>query len=151
MMMVLMGGCSLFTQVDGTWLFHFEYESSYSGDCADDGDSGAGDVVYVGTHDVLVDIYSSGGGDVVVLLDEALTGTVEGGELDASWEDSRTYDDATSAYGYRITGTLGDGTLSGEYEAATEYSGPGDDYSCSQSTAYEAERLVSDPDDYVGD
>ena len=149
MMLVLIGGCSIFSRVDGTWLFHFEYESSYSGDCADNGDSG-GDVQYTGTNDVLVDIYKSGTGDVVVLLDEALTGTVEGGELDVSWDDSTTYDDSTSTYAYQLTGEVGNGTLSGDYEFSQEYTGPGDDYTCSQSTAYEAERLVSDPDDYVG-
>ena len=146
---LLLGGCTVFGDgpFAGTWLFTYDLNASYSGDCAEDPPT----AVYTGDSDVLVDIYTSSGDQVVVMLDQILAGTADGKNITASWDYSYSNSDGTyiETRKEKLEGTLSGGVLTGtvRYDEATQN---GDDlYTCTTTVDFEARRIVSDRDDYL--
>lgn len=147
MFFLLLSAC---TTWDGTWLFTWDPNVALSGDCADDDEDD--DTTYIGETSSWVDIFRTGGGEVVVMLEQPLRGNVEDNAIEAEWD--REEDHGT--YGQRdeivLTGRYEAGLLVGEVKSETWMEDEdGADYTCEQTVDYEAERTVSDADRYVGE
>lgn len=137
-------GCA--SPFEGTWLFLADRQQKETGDCADPDDT----TRYTGTANSWVDIFKLDSGEFVVLYGEYLVGTAEGSDLQASWDEVYTDEDAEYEQREQIEleATLEGGILSGKVvQSYTETSGD-DSYNCSVQTSFDAERNVSSPDSY---
>lgn len=140
-------GCA--TPFEGTWLFQVDRNAKVSGDCAPDEDEESS-FTYSGTQNFWADIYRLQSGEYAVLIGEALIGTAEGTELQASWEETYTSEDYEYREEIEIEGSLEGNVLSGTLtESASETAG-GDSYACTSKVDYTAERTTSSPDSYPG-
>ncbi len=135
---------------DGTWIFTFDANSEIAGDCAEDtGDDST--TTQTGNAATFVDIYRTGDGGVVVLLEQALKGEVSGNAIDCEWSQQTESDTYKEKHQISMSGTTEAGVLSGEVEDETwAEDEEGADYNCRETWGYTAERTVSPADRYVG-
>ena len=144
---LLLGGCTVFGDgpFAGTWLFTYDLNPSYSGDCGED----EVDVIYTGDGNSLADIYTTSGDQVVVLLEEILTGPIDGRSFTATWDYTYADDSYTEAKKYKLTGELSGGVLSGSFRYDEAQQVDDETWTCTITTDYEARKIVSDRDDYL--
>ena len=150
MIVLLLASCSVFQPLDGTWLFQFEREATLSGDCASE-DSGGGTTTYEGTNNVWVEAYSATGGQVVIVLDDPLIGTLNGGNVEASYKTATSSRGVESSDETVLEAVLSGGAMAGTLTQETRWSGGGSDYRCTSATDFTADRVTSSPDSYVRD
>lgn len=138
-------GCS--SPFEGTWLFMFDNNAKVTGDCLDEDDT----TVYSGTSNTWVDIFQTGTGEFVVLINEPLVGTAVGGELTAAWEDSYESEDYFESNVITFTGAISGGEMTGNV-LDDSLSRSGDDtYTCATRYDFTAERTTSSPNAYPED
>lgn len=150
MILFLISSCTVFQPLDGTWLFQFELEASVSGDCAGD-DSGGGTTTYEGTNNVWADAYSASGGQVVIVLDVPLIGTLNGANVEVSYATASSSSGVELSDDTVLEATLSGGTMEGTVTEETRWSGGGMDYRCTSKTNFTADRNTSSPAAHVGD
>lgn len=149
MLLVLLGACTIFQPLDGTWLFQVNPNASVSGDCAGD-DSGGGTYEQLGTSDSWVDIYTVSGNQIAILWGEALLGTLEGSAVEASYDTGYTYKKRSESQTVTLEATLSGGSLEGTLTNTQTESNDGDKYTCTSQNDFTAVRSVSSPDSFAG-
>lgn len=132
---------------DGTWLFFVDMEpTAETGTCME----GVEDTTtYDGTYNMLVDIYTTDDGGIVVLMEEALYGMVDGSTFDAGFEYVETDEGEVYSEGYDVDGTRDGATLSGSITSWYTYTDGTNTEDCSSTWSYTAERNASDGDRYL--
>ncbi|MDP2314611.1 MAG: hypothetical protein Q8P41_17035 [Pseudomonadota bacterium] len=128
---------------EGTWLVQADRESKVDGDCATDDDTQS-----TGTDNFWMDIFKTGGGDLVVLYSEALVGTPDGSELTAEWEQTERGDDFQETETIEFRASLEGGVMSGSVTGELVSVSGEDTYRCTLETDFSAERNVSAPSAY---
>ncbi len=149
MLILLFAACSVFQPLDGTWLFQFERESSFSGDCAED-DSGGAETTYSGTNDMWVDAYTVSGNQVVIVLGDPLIGTLNGGNVEVSHETGYESGGVDESESTLLEASLAGGTMEGTVTSEQKWSGGSDEYRCTSVQKFTASRATSSPDSYAG-
>lgn len=143
--MPFLGGCFK-SAFDGTWLFTFDPEpATVSGTCAEHEDT----TTSLGTSYDLVDIYTNSKGGIVVLMEMALQGSLDGKQFTASAVEEYGDIDYENTEGVDMDGVLAKGVLTGRVTTWWLYEWSGNVEDCSTAWDYTAERIDSDPDDYV--
>lgn len=149
MLALLFVGCGVFAPFDGTWLFSFERTADMSGDCAPEEDQDE-TYEYTGTNDAALDIYSTADGQLVILLGDALIGTVEGNAFEVSRETSQKSGKSEYDYEAVLDGALEGAVLSGDYEVTEDQITESDEYTCTSKTGYTAVKMTTSPDQLAG-
>ena len=147
MLVFLLASCSVFQPLDGTWLFQLDPNSKAAGDCAGD-DSGGG--TYLGTQSMWVDAYTLTGNQIAfVVSSEVLTGTLTGDKVSAEY--SSGYKDNTSSDTQTLTieATLSGGSLEGTLTSVQVSKYGKNDYTCTQTIDFTADKATSSPDSYA--
>lgn len=144
----LLIGCFGAEQFDGTWLFSFDAQADYGGDCAPDPEDAV--YTYTGTNNSWVDIYTTGGGGLVVLIDQALTGEAEGSTFSASWSQDYEEGDYSSHDEIGIEAELAAGELTGEVKWLEATASGEDLYSCETTGSFTAWKSTTGPDEIAG-
>ena len=135
-------GCA--SPFEGTWLFMVDRDAKLTGDCVTEDYT----ETLSGSSNAWVDIYRLQSGEFAVLLSEPLVGTVEGSDLEASWEYTYTLDDYAERSTLDLEATLEAGLLSGSITSTYRDADGDSEYACSQESDFTAERTVSSPDSY---
>ncbi len=140
-----LGGC-LAGPFDGTWLLSFDQNPiGQEGTCVDPDDT------TTSTSEAydLVDIYTNAQGGIVVLMEMSLSGTIDGRSFTASGIEEAGDEDFTDSQEVTMVGTLEGKVLSGKVTSSWFYEWGGDPSDCTTAWSYTAERVDSDPDDYI--
>lgn len=140
---VLLAGCGA-SPFEGTWLFAVDQAVVRDGDCAEAPSETEGKVFQ------WVDVYATGGDELVVLYEEALIGVPDGDALLATWEDARVVGADVAVESIEVDAALTDDGLAGDVRHATGVELSTGTTSCTETWAFTAERVVSDPDRYAG-
>ncbi len=149
MLLFLFGACTVFQPLDGTWLFRIDPDSTQSGDCASD-DSAGDQVESIGTSDIWVDIYTVSGGEIAIIWDPPLLGTLTGSAVEASYETGYTYKKRSETHTTTFEATLSGGSMEGTLSSTYAESNDGDKYTCTTKNELTATRAVSSPDSFAG-
>ncbi|MFH1463915.1 MAG: hypothetical protein ABIO70_05995 [Pseudomonadota bacterium] len=131
---------------DGTWLLYFDPQPvDEQGSCVDEDAT----TTLTGTSYQLIDIYTNGANGIVVLMEDLLSGTVDGSAFTASYQYVEGDIDREAQYGVDMTGELEKRVLSGEVTVwvTVEVGDTIDD--CATTWAYDAELIDSDPESYL--
>ena len=148
MLFLLLGACTVFQPLDGTWLFQIDPNTKSTGDCA--GEDSGGTYEQLGTMNAWVDIYTVSGNQIAVLWSDPLLGTLEGSAVEASYEEGYTYKKYSSSSTVTLEATLSGGALEGTVTSERTESNDGDKYTCTQQNSFTALRSVSSPDAFAG-
>ena len=144
--LLVAAGCSPF---DGTWLFHVDYQpSAVNGTCVEDWDSS---VVWQGTDDMFVDIYTTSDHELVVMFEQYLKGEPDGTSFKVSSESIQITDDLQQGDRVEMRADLEGGTLSGKVTDTSITRHVDSTESCEVSHKFKAERSSSNPDRYAQD
>ena len=149
MILLLLGACTVFQPLDGTWLFQVNPNSSLRGDCAGD-DSGSAEYEVLGTSNMWVDIYTVSGDQIAILWNEPMLGTLTGSAIEASYETGYSYKKRGETKTTSLEATLSGGAMEGTVQVVQVQSNDGDDYSCTTANDFSAVRSVSSPDSFAG-
>jgi hypothetical protein len=149
-LLALASGCSLGgSPFEGTWLFKIDLElDDIEGSCVND------DATFEeeGFYYQWVDIHSPGKDQLVVLLDDILTGTATGKTFTVGVDEAVEYTGYVLEESTSVTGTLAGGILSGTISSIEELAQGNDvssyEYDCEATWAYTAERSVSHTERY---
>lgn len=142
-LLLLATGCT--SPFEGTWLFTVERDPDAEGTCADV------EAELLGESHQWVDIYTTGGDELVVLYEEPLVGIPDGAELVASWEETYSYGTELIVSSIVLDGELERGELTGDLTRETRYELSSNSNACTETFTFSAERLRSDEDRYVAE
>lgn len=147
MLVFLLASCGVFQPLDGTWLFQIDPNGTAVGDCSGD-DSGGG--TYLGTETMWVDAYTLTGNQVAfVLSGEVLTGTLTGDKVAAEYSSGYKDNNSSSTQTLTIEATLAGGSLEGTLISAQVSKYGKNDYTCTQTLNFTADKATSSPDMYA--
>lgn len=141
-------GCSMFgSPFEGSWLLALDLGYALEGDCAS---SDAG-YTYSGEDNQLVDIYAASNDELVVLWEEILTGTYDSSSFEVDYEQTWTSTDGSRSELEQtvMTADRDGNTMSGEIEYTYTEVDATSSYSCQGTFDYEAEKVLSNRNEYL--
>ncbi|MCB9745105.1 MAG: hypothetical protein H6740_21125 [Alphaproteobacteria bacterium] len=162
---VLANGCVILgtPNLEGSWLFMVDRNSSASGSCVDPDNTSTAVTTFVGPDESIVEIYKTQDGSYVIPGGGGwLTGDWNDEKVFvADWTDTYIYEDSDNSYSERestrqwIRATWGDGKLVGtvgvDEETETNNAGTVDAWDCQTTSSFSAVEITSSENKYVED
>lgn len=148
-MLLLLAACSVFEPIEGSWILLLDPNTSRTGDCAGEDDSG-GEYVALGKQEMWADVYALQGNEVAVMLSSyfLFSGTYENSTLSAEYVEGYKHGADLETTTLSLEGTVSGGVMEGEVTQSQKETFGQNDYTCTTRFEFTGNRAVSTSDQH---